>query len=85
MTICGSPLSAACTYGPLLLLDRPRSLPRPLSGYLLDIQPGYRKDPVRGVYNHGWVIGDDQAVSIAVQARLDALLEIAPVDRTNAQ
>ena len=40
---------------------------------------------MRGVYNHGWVIGDDQAVSIAVQARLDALLEIAPVDRTNAQ
>ena len=80
-----APLSAAGTYGPLLLLDRPRSLPRPLSGYLLDIQPGYRKDPVRGVYNHGWVIGDDQAVSIAVQARLDALLEIAPVDRTNAQ
>src|SRR5206468_1055830 len=36
-----APLSAAGTYGPLLLLDRPRSLPRPLSGYLRDLQPGY--------------------------------------------
>jgi hypothetical protein len=78
-----APLSASGTYGPLLLLAEPRALPRPLSGYLLDIQPGYRKDPVRGVYNHGWVIGDDRAVTTATQARLDALLEITPVDRTS--
>jgi hypothetical protein len=78
-----APLSASGTFGPLLLLDSPRAIPRPLSGYLLDIQPGYRKDPVRGVYNHGWVIGDDRAVSTATQARLDALLEITPVDRTS--
>ena len=48
------------------------------------MQPGYRKDPVRGVYNHGWLIGDEQAISAAVQARLDSMLEIAPVRRTNA-
>jgi hypothetical protein len=78
-----APLSAAGTYGPLLLLDSPRAVPRAISGYLLDIQPGYRKDPVRGVYNHGWVIGDDRAVTTATQARLDALLEITPVDRTS--
>jgi hypothetical protein len=80
-----APLSATGKYGPLLLVDKPRELSRPLSGYLLDIQPGYRKDPVRGVYNHGWVIGDDRAVSIAAQTRLDALLEITPVDRESAE
>jgi hypothetical protein len=79
-----APLSASGKYGPLLLVDTPDNLPRALSGYLLDIQPGYRKDPVRGVYNHAWVIGDDKVMSTATQARIDALLEITPVDRTNA-
>jgi hypothetical protein len=78
-----APLSASGKYGPLLLVDDANALPRPLRGYLLDIQPGYRRDPVRGVYNHAWLIGDDRAVSTAVQARIDALLEILPIDRTN--
>ena len=48
--------------------------------YLLDIQPGYEKDPVRGVYNHGWLMGDETAISADVQSRIDALLEIQPVE-----
>ena len=59
----------------------PDALPAPLQDYLLDIQPGYDTDPVRGVYNHGWMIGDESAISVDVQARIDALLEIQPVDR----
>ena len=59
-------------------------LPAPLQDYLLDIQPGYDPDPVRGVYNHGWIIGDESAIAAAVQARIDTLLEIQPVD-TGAQ
>ena len=51
-----------------------------MSALLLDIQPGYRRDPVRGVYNHGWVIGDETAMPIAVQSRIDALLEITAVE-----
>jgi hypothetical protein len=77
-------LSGAGTYGPALLLSDANTVPKPLTGYLLDIQPGYRKDPVRGVYNHGWVIGDERAVSAPVQARLDALLEIVPVERSRS-
>jgi hypothetical protein len=56
------------------------ALPAPLQDYLLDIQPGYDRDPVRGVYNHGWIIGDENAVSVDVQARIDSLLEIQAVD-----
>jgi hypothetical protein len=67
----------------LLLVDRPDILPRAVEDYLLDIQPGYDRDPVRGAYNHGWIIGDDSAISTPVQARIDALLEILPVDRDN--
>ncbi len=73
-------LSASGTFGPLLLLTDAGVLPAPLQDYLLDIQPGYDVDPVRGVYNHGWIIGDESAIAAAVQARIDTLLEIQPVD-----
>jgi hypothetical protein len=75
-----APLSATGTYGPLLLITDAASLPEPDQDYLLDIQPGYDQDPVRGVYNHGWLMGDESAISGDVQARIDALLEIQPVD-----
>ena len=75
----GAPLSATGTYGPLLLVDDPRRLPDPLVQYLLDIQPGFDKDPVRGVYNHGWLLGDESALSVGMQAQIDTLLEIVPV------
>jgi hypothetical protein len=73
-----APLSAAGTYGPLLLTSG-NGLPVSLVQYLLDVQPGYAKDPVRGVYNHGWLMGDEGAISAADQARIDSLLEIVPV------
>ena len=55
--------------------------PRRVEDYLLDIQPGYRFDPVRGVYNHAWLMGDESAISLATQAKIDALEEIVPVRR----
>jgi hypothetical protein len=76
----GAPLSGSGQYGPLLLLTEAGSLPEPVQEYLLDIQPGYDQDPVRGVYNHGWLMGDESAISGDVQSRIDALLEIQPVD-----
>jgi hypothetical protein len=75
-----APLSASGTYGPLVLLSNADRLDAPVNDYLLDIQPGYRKDPVRGVYNHGWIVGDAKAISVGVQARIDLLLEITRVN-----
>jgi hypothetical protein len=75
----GAPLSASGNHGPLLLIDSQRTLPPALESYLLDIQPGYRFDPVRGVYNHAWLMGDESAISTAAQARIDALTEIVRV------
>lgn len=75
-----APLSGSGQYGPLLLTDARGGLPKPLAAYLLDIQPGLPEDPARGVYNHGWIIGDERAVSSVAQARIDTLLEISPVD-----
>ena len=76
-----APLSASGTYGPMLLVSG-GGLPTSLVQYLLDIQPGYERDPVRGVYNHGWIIGDEGSISVDDQARLDSLLEIVPVNAT---
>jgi hypothetical protein len=75
-----APLSSSGQYGPLLLMSDAAALPAPVQEYLLDIQPGYQKDPVRGVYNHGWLMGDETAISADVQSRIDALLEIQPVE-----
>jgi hypothetical protein len=74
-------LSASGTYGPLILLSNADRLDQPTNDYLLDIQPGYRTDPVRGVYNHGWIVGDDKSISVGVQAKIDSLLEITRVSR----
>ena len=75
-----APLSTTGKYGPLLLIPDAQALPDAVESYLLDIQPGYDRDPVRGVYNHGWLIGDEDAISVEVQAKIDSLLEIQPVD-----
>jgi hypothetical protein len=80
-----APLSGTGAYGPLLLIQNADQMPALLERYLLDIQPGYARDPVRGVYNHGWLIGDEAAISQAVQARIDALLQIVPVDSSAQQ
>lgn len=78
--VAGASFSGAGQYGPILLVTEPASLPVEVQEYLLDIQPGYDEDPVRGVYNHGWLMGDETAISADVQSRIDALLEIQPVD-----
>jgi len=75
----GAGLSGSGTYGPLLVNTDVNILAKPLQDYLLDIQPGYDQDPVRGVYNHGWIMGDEKAISVDVQSRIDSLLEIQPV------
>jgi hypothetical protein len=75
-------LSASADFGPLLLLDSSGGIPAELSAYLGDIQPAYSSaaefQPVRGVYNHGWLIGDEQAIPLVSQVELDSLLEISP-------
>ncbi|HXB65053.1 MAG TPA: cell wall-binding repeat-containing protein [Solirubrobacteraceae bacterium] len=77
-----APLSANGDYAPLLLLEGPNRIPATLSAYLRDIQPAYASapeyQPVRGAYNHGWLIGDASAITPTVQAELDAMLEISP-------
>jgi hypothetical protein len=82
-----APLSAHGDYGPLLLLEQAASVPGALTHYLSNIEPGYTAaiPPVREVYNHGWLIGDEHAISALAQAEIDALLEIAPRQQSAAE
>ena len=82
--VAAAPLSGSGTYGPVLLHGGGERLDTLVDGYLQDIRPGYRKNPVRGVYNHGWIIGDEKAMPIATQGRIDALLEITLEQIENA-
>ncbi len=82
-------LSASGDYAPLLLLPGQEGLGTALVGYLRDIQPGYGSAPeslpVRGVYNRGWLIGDQQAISLRTQSQLDALLRSIPRSTATTQ
>ncbi len=75
-----APLSASGSYGPQLLIDNPSTLPSPVLNFFLNYAtPGYTQEgPTAAVYNHGWVIGDDSAISVSVQAQMDNLLEVVP-------
>jgi hypothetical protein len=78
-----APLSSSGSFGAQLLITDPNSLPSSVLNYFLDYAtPGYSAEgPTAAVYNHGWVIGDQTAVSVGVQAEMDTLLEATPVSQ----
>jgi hypothetical protein len=81
-------LSATGDYGPLLLLANATQVPPALASYLADIQPAYSTPqfpPVRGAYNHGWLIGGEGAISAVIQAEIDSMLEIRPQAHTSEE
>jgi ell wall binding domain 2 (CWB2) len=72
-------LAARGVFAPLLLTDEAERLPSPLEQYLLSVQPGYEDDPGQAVYNRVWLLGDDKAISLTQQSRLDQITELIPV------
>lgn len=75
-----APLSASGSFGVQLVVDQPSSLPSSILNFFLNYAtPGYTQEgPTAAVYNHAWIIGNEQAISVAVQAQVDALLEAVP-------
>ncbi len=74
-----APLASTGAFAPLLLTNSSNRLPEALKTFLLDIQPGYRVDPVRGVYNHVWLLGDETAINLEVQGEIDLLAQIVRI------
>jgi ell wall binding domain 2 (CWB2) len=77
-----APLATRGLFAPLLLTDDAAELPQPLEEYFLSVQPGYEDDPGQAVYNRAWILGDDEAVSVAQQAQIDRIMELVPVQPT---
>jgi hypothetical protein len=75
----GAALGTKGVFAPLLVTDNPATLPKPLEDYLLSVQPGYEGDPSDAVYNHVWILGDEKAVSVPQQSRIDEITELVPV------
>jgi hypothetical protein len=75
-----APLSASGSYGVQLVLDSAAKLPSSILNFFLNYAtPGFTAEgPTAAVYNHAWVIGNQQAVSVSVQAQVDSLLEAVP-------
>jgi hypothetical protein len=74
-----APLSGSGQYGPLLLLNDASRLPQQVTNDLLDNASGYNQEgPTAAVYNHGWIIGDQRAISGTAQAEIDSLLNVLP-------
>src|SRR3954468_18857737 len=67
-------------FAPMLLTNISGRLPTDVSGYLLDVQPGYQTDPSSGVYNRVWILGDTKTVSLGAQGRLDEITRLIPVE-----
>jgi putative cell wall-binding protein len=73
-------------FAPLLITDKPGVMPPALEGYFLDVQPGFENgDPSEAVYNRVWILGNKDAVSPAVQTRIDQLTQLVPVDKPPKQ
>ena len=66
-------------FAPMLLTDSAKTLPGDVSGYLLDVEPGYQNDPSSGVYNRVWILGDTNTISLESQGRLDEITRLVPV------
>jgi hypothetical protein len=75
-----APLSASGSFGPQLILDSATKLPSSILNFFLNYAtPGFTQEgPTAAVYNHAWIIGDEQKISVPVQAQVDALLEAVP-------
>jgi hypothetical protein len=73
-------LSGSGDYGPDLVVENASTLPRSVLNYFLDYAtPGYTQEgPTAAVYNHAWMIGDESAIALPVQAEVDRLLEVVP-------
>ncbi|MGN6588429.1 MAG: cell wall-binding repeat-containing protein [Solirubrobacterales bacterium] len=74
-----APLSASGTWGPLLLTKEPDTLPAKVRSYFLDVKPGYSNDPTRAFYNHVWLVGDQEEISVQQQAEVNELAELTKI------
>ena len=43
------------------------------------MQPGFENDPRLSVYNHVWILGDEDTISVEQQGSIDEIAALIPV------
>ncbi|GGG24350.1 cell wall-binding repeat-containing protein [Paenibacillus abyssi] len=75
LALGAAPFSHLGKHTPLLWTDKD-SMPDSVMDYVMSVQPKYEESPTEGPYNHSWLTGDANALTMAAQGEIDAMLEI---------
>ncbi|MNI33840.1 putative cell wall binding repeat 2 [compost metagenome] len=75
LALAAAPFSHLGKHAPLLWTDKEK-MPESVHMYVMSIQPKYKDSPTEGPYNHAWLTGSEDAVSVVAQGELDSMLEI---------
>jgi putative cell wall-binding protein len=75
LALAAAPFSHLGKHAPLLWTDKEK-MPEIVHTYVMSIQPKYKMSPIEGPYNHAWLTGSDDALSIVAQGEIDTMLEI---------
>ncbi|QED49416.1 cell wall-binding repeat-containing protein [Cytobacillus dafuensis] len=73
--IAGAPFAHLGKHAPLIWLDK-GELSAETHEFLAQLQPTFKDDPTVGPYNHAFILGSSDAISMKTQGMIDQMLEI---------
>lgn len=79
LAIAAAPFLHRGKHAPLIWLENGQ-VTEPVYNFLATIKPTFKDDPTTGPYNHGFVIGGQEAISFESQGIIDDKLEIVQED-----
>ncbi|GGH21831.1 cell wall-binding repeat-containing protein [Paenibacillus segetis] len=75
LAIAGAPFSHLGKHAPLLWTSKD-AMPESVMNYVMSLQPKFELSPTEGPYNHAWLIGSEDSISLKGQGEIDNMLEI---------
>lgn len=75
LALAAAPFSHLGKHSPLLWTDKEK-MPDSVMTYIMSVQPKYKESPTEGPYNHAWLTGSTDSITVAAQGEIDAMLEI---------
>ncbi|OAH52905.1 ArsR family transcriptional regulator [Domibacillus aminovorans] len=79
LALTGAPFSHLGKHAPVIWLEDGQ-VTEPVYNFLATIKPTFQDDPTQGPYNHGFIIGSQEAISFETQGIIDEKLEIVQAD-----
>lgn len=75
LALAAAPFSHLGKHAPLLWTSKDR-MPDSVMSYVMSVRPKYKDSPTEGPYNHAWLTGSEDVISLAAQGEIDSMLEI---------